>query len=30
MFEAFQRNVLEGGSDTPSSLGSARSEPVLT
>ena len=30
MFEAFQRNVLEGGRDTPSSLGSARSEPVLT
>ena len=30
MFEAFQRNVLEGGSDTLSSLGSARSEPVLT
>jgi len=30
MFDAFQRNVLEEGSDTPSNLGSARSEPVLT
>jgi len=30
MFDAFQRNVLEAGSDTPSNLGSARSEPVLT